>query len=323
MSTTASARRKKPSAPATPVAQGASGGVLRFGSTEVTLSNLNKVLYPAAGFTKGEMIGYYLGIADYILPHLKGRKLTRKRYPDGVDKIRFFEKNCPAYHPEFVETSRAESEKRPEGLYYCVVENKAALAWVANLAAIELHTLLSKGDEITRPTYMVFDLDPGAPADMLDCIRIGFRLKDMLAGFGLACFAKTSGGKGLHLYVPLNTPVTFDETKAFSNAVARVLEKDDPKSVISVMKRELRGGKVFVDWSQNDEHKTTSCVYTLRARERPTVSTPVTWDELQHAAKKKDASSLVFEAPDVLKRVRKLGDLFAPVLKMKQKLPSL
>jgi bifunctional non-homologous end joining protein LigD len=308
---------------ASPLAAGANSGTLRFGPTEVKVSNLNKVLYPATGFTKGEMIAYYLGIGDYILPHLKGRKLTRKRYPDGVDKIRFFEKNCPAYHPEFVATSRAESEKRPEGLYYCVVENKASLMWVANLAAIELHTLLSKGDEIDRPTYMVFDLDPGAPADMLDCIRIGLRLKDMLAGFGLECFAKTSGGKGLHLYVPLNTPVTFDETKAFSNAVARVLEKDDPKSVISVMKRDLRGGKVFVDWSQNDEHKTTSCAYTLRARERPTVSTPVTWDELAHAAKRKDPDLLVFEAPDVLRRVKKVGDLFAPVLKMKQKLPAL
>ena len=318
MSTTAT-RKKQPA----PLPAGANSGTLRFGSTAVKVSNLNKVLYPAAGFTKGEMIGYYLGVADYLLPHLKGRKLTRKRYPDGVDKIHFFEKNCPAYHPEWVATSRVDSEKRADGLHYCVVENKAALAWVANLAAIELHTLLSKGDEITRPTFMVFDLDPGAPADMLDCIRIGFRLKDMLAGFGLECFAKTSGGKGLHLYVPLNTPVTFDETKAFSNAVARVLEKDDPKSVISSMKRDLRGGKVFVDWSQNDEHKTTSCVYTLRARERPTVSTPVTWDELQFAAKKKKPDLLVFEAPDVLKRVKKVGDLFAPVLKMKQKLPSL
>jgi bifunctional non-homologous end joining protein LigD len=320
MSATASPERRENGSP---LETGVSGGVLRFGSTVVKLSNLKKVLYPATGFTKGEMIAYYLGVSDYILPHLKGRKLTRKRYPDGVDKIHFFEKNCPSYHPEWVVTSRAESEKRPEGLYYCVVENKASLIWVANLAAIELHTLLSKGDTITRPTYMVFDLDPGAPADMLDCIRIGFRLKDMLAGFGLECFAKTSGGKGLHLYVPLNTQVTFDQTKAFSNAVARVLEKDDPKSVISVMKRDLRAGKVFVDWSQNDEHKTTSCVYTLRARERPTVSTPVTWDELQHAAKKKNPQMLVFEAPDVLKRVAKVGDLFAPVLKIKQKLPSL
>jgi bifunctional non-homologous end joining protein LigD len=322
MSGTATATRTKDKT-ASPLTQGANSAVIRLGPTEVKLSNLNKVLYPAAGFTKGEMIAYYLGVADYILPHLKGRKLTRKRYPDGVDKIRFFEKNCPSYHPQWVATSRVESEKRPEGLYYCVVENKAALAWVANLAAIELHTLLSKGDDVTRPTYMVFDLDPGAPADMLDCIRIGFRLKDMLAGFGLECFAKTSGGKGLHVYVPLNTPVTFDQTKAFSNAVARVLEKDDPKSVISVMRRELRAGKVFVDWSQNDEHKTTSCAYTLRARERPTVSTPVTWDELERAAKRKNPDLLVFEAPDVLKRVKKVGDLFAPVLKMKQKLPTL
>lgn len=302
---------------------GANAGALRFGSIEVKVSNLGKVLYPATGFTKGEMIAYYLGIADYILPHLRGRKLTRKRYPDGVDKLHFFEKNCPSYHPDYVATSSVESSKRPDGLHYCVVENKPSLIWIANLAAIELHTLLSKGDDVTRPTYMVFDLDPGAPADMLDCIRIGFRLRDMLAGFGLECFAKTSGGKGLHLYVPLNTPVTFDQTKAFSNAVARVLEKDDPKSVVSAMRKELRKGKVFVDWSQNDEHKTTSCVYTLRARERPTVSTPVTWDELTRAARKRDASMLIFEAPDVLRRVKKVGDLFAPVLKMKQKLPAL
>ncbi len=312
-------KRKKPSPD---IASSVNAGEVRFGTTSVKLSNVTKVLYPAAGFTKGEMIGYYLGMADFILPHLKGRKLTRKRYPDGVDKLFFFEKNCPGYHPDWVSTSRVIGGKRG-AVDYCVVENKATLAWLANLAAIEFHTLLSKGDDVTRPTYMVFDLDPGPPAGMLDCIRIGMRLKEMLAGFGLQCFAKTSGGKGLHLYVPLNTPVTFDETKAFSNAVARVLEKDDPKSVVSAMKKDLRGGKIFVDWSQNDEHKTTSCVYSLRARERPTVSTPVTWDELESAAKKKNADSLVFEAPAVLKRVRKVGDLFAPVLKLKQKLPTI
>ena len=297
--------------------------VAKFGRTTANLSNLNKVLYPAAGFTKGDMISYYLRVADAILPHLKQRKLTRKRYPDGVDKLFFFEKNCPSYHPEWVATSRVEGGKRGDGVNYCVADNKASLAWLANLAAIEFHTLLSKGDDVTRPTYMVFDLDPGPPAGMLDCIRIGFRLRDMLAGFGLQSFAKTSGGKGLHLYVPLNTPVTFDQTKSFANAVARVLEKDDPDSVISAMKKDLRAGKVFVDWSQNDEHKTTCCVYSLRARERPTVSTPVTWDELKSAARRKKPELLVFEAPDVLKRVAKLGDLFAPVLKVKQRLPSL
>jgi bifunctional non-homologous end joining protein LigD len=321
-SATTVSKRKKAS-PVPDVESAINVGEVRFGATTVKLSNLKKVLYPAAGFTKGEMIAYYLGMADYILPHLKGRKLTRKRYPDGVDKLFFFEKNCPTYHPDWVATSRVDSSKRENGLHYCVVENKATLAWLANLAAIEFHTLLSKGDDVTRPTYVVFDLDPGPPAGMLDCIRIGFRLRDMLAGFGLESFAKTSGGKGLHLYVPLNTPVTFDETKAFANAVARVLEKDDPKSVVSAMKKDLRGGKVFVDWSQNDEHKTTCCVYSLRARERPTVSTPVTWDELSAAAKKKNADGLVFEAPDVLKRVKKVGDPFAPVLKLKQKLPAL
>jgi len=319
--TTTTAKKAKKASPSP--AGGANAGAIKFGSTEVKLSNLNKVLYPKAGFTKGEMIAYYLGVADYILPHLKGRKLTRKRYPDGVDKIFFFEKNCPSYHPDWVATSRAPSSDGGDGPNYCVVENKATLAWLANLAAIELHTLLSKGEDVTRPTYMVFDLDPGAPANMLDCIRVGFRLKEMLAGFGLDCFAKTSGGKGLHLYVPLNTPVTFDQTKGFSNAVARVLEKDDPASVISSMKKELRKGKVFVDWSQNDDHKTTCCAYSLRARERPTVSTPVTWDELKSAAKRKDPAALVFEAADVLKRVKKHGDLFAPVLKLKQKLPAL
>ncbi len=318
MRLTAAAPRTKKSPP--DIGSTVNAGELRFGATTVKLSNLNKVLYPAAGFTKGEMIGYYTGMADFILPHLKDRKLTRKRYPDGVDKPFFFEKNCPGYHPEWVATARVAGGKRGN-VDYCVAENKATLAWLANLAAIEFHTLLSRGDDVTRPTYVVFDLDPGPPAGMLDCIRIGLRLREMLSGFGLESFAKTSGGKGLHLYVPLNTPVTFDQTKSFANAVARVLEKDDPKSVISAMKKDLREGKVFVDWSQNDEHKTTCCVYSLRARERPTVSTPVTWDELSRAIKKKNADALVFEAPAVLKRVEKVGDLFAPVLKLKQKLP--
>jgi bifunctional non-homologous end joining protein LigD len=295
----------------------------RFGRTVVKLSNLNKILYPAAGFTKGDMISYYLRVADYILPHLKQRKLTRKRYPDGVDKIFFFEKNCPSYHPDWVATSRVDSSKRENGLHYCVADNKATLAWLANLAAIEFHTLLSKGDDVTRPTYMVFDLDPGAPADILDCIRIGQRLRGMMKGLGLECFPKTSGGKGLHLYIPLNTPCTFDDTKDFSRAVAQALERDDPDHVTHVMRKDIRGGKIFVDWSQNDEHKTTSCVYSLRARERPTISTPVTWDELEHAAKKKKPELLVFEAADVLDRVEKHGDHFAPVLKLKQKLPGI
>jgi bifunctional non-homologous end joining protein LigD len=169
---------------------------------------------------------------------------------------------------------------------------------------------------------MVFDLDPGAPADILDCIRIGQRLRGMMKGLGLESFPKTSGGKGLHLYIPLNTPVTFDHTKDFSRAVAQALERDDPEHVTHVMRKDMRGGKIFVDWSQNDEHKTTSCVYSLRARERPTISTPVTWEELEHAAKKKKPELLVFEAADVLARVEKLGDLFAPVLKVKQKLPA-
>ena len=296
--------------------------VAKFGRTTAKLSNLNKVLYPAAGFTKGDMISYYVRVADAILPHLKGRKLTRKRYPDGVDKLFFFEKNCPAYHPDWVATSRVDSSKRENGLHYCVADNKATLAWLANLAAIEFHTLLSKGDDVTRPTYMVFDLDPGAPANILDCIRVGQRLRGMMKGLGLECFPKTSGGKGLHFYVPLNTPCTFDQTKSFAHTLALAFENDDPGHIVSSMKKDLRTNKVLIDWSQNDEHKTTVCVYSLRARVRPTVSTPVTWAEVEAALKANDPDRLIFEAGDVIERVRKLGDLFEPVLTLKQRLPA-
>jgi bifunctional non-homologous end joining protein LigD len=295
--------------------------MIRAGRRDVNVSNPQKVLYPQTGFTKGEVVAYYEAISPYILPHLKSRPLTLKRYPNGVDQPFFYEKMCPSHRPEWVTTARMTRTNRQ--IDFCVVEDEATLIWVANLASLELHTLLSKAPKLERPTMMVFDHDPGEGADMLDCIRVAKRFRELLRRLGLESFAKTSGGKGLHLYVPLNTAVTFDDTKEFSRAIAQVLEKEDASRVTTNMRKDLRKGKVFVDWSQNDRHKTTACAYTLRARSRPTVSTPVEWGELDRALKKADASGLVFETADVLKRVKKKGDLFAAVLKTKQKLPHM
>ncbi len=296
--------------------------VATIGKRKLTLTNVDKILYPADAFTKGQVIAYYLRMADTILPHLRGRPLTLKRYPNGVDKMFFYEKMCPSHRPEWVHTKKIPAQREEGYVNYCVANEAATLVWVANLASLELHVLLSREENIQQPTSMVFDLDPGPPADMLDCMRVAFRMRDLFKSLKLECFPKTSGGKGLHLYVPLNTKVTFDQTKAFAHGIAETFERDDPKRVISKMSREARQGKVFVDWSQNDEHKTTVCVYSLRAREHPTVSTPVTWEELERAAKKKDPSKLVFRAEDVLKRIEKLGDLFEPVVKLKQRLPK-
>jgi bifunctional non-homologous end joining protein LigD len=294
---------------------------VRAGRRDVPISNPTKVLYPQAGFTKGDVVRYYLEIAPYLLPHLKGRPLTLKRYPNGVDQPFFYEKMCPSHRPDWVATTRVETTSRQ--IDFCLVQDAATLVWVANLASLELHTLLSKAPHLERPTAMVFDHDPGEGADMLDCIRVAKRFRQLFKGLGLEVFAKTSGGKGLHLYVPLNTAVTFDDTKTFSRAIAQVLEKEDSAHVTTNMRKDLRKGKVFVDWSQNDSHKTTASAYTLRARSRPTVSTPVEWGELDRALKKGDASALAFETSDVLKRVKKKGDLFETVLKLKQKLPHM
>lgn len=294
---------------------------VRAGKRDVNVSNPNKVLYPEAAFTKNDVVQYYLGVALVLLPHLKHRPLTLKRYPNGVDQPYFYEKMCPSHRPEWVATTRMTTTERD--IDFCMVEDAATLVWVANLASLELHTLLSRATDLDRPTFMVFDHDPGEGADMLDCIRVALRFRDILEQLGLKAFAKTSGGKGLHLYVPLNTAVTFDDTKVFSRAIAQVLEKEDPSRITTNMRKDLRKGKVFVDWSQNDRHKTTVCAYSLRARSRPTVSTPVEWTELERALKKKDAATLLFETADVLNRVKKKGDLFEPVLKVKQKLPRM
>jgi bifunctional non-homologous end joining protein LigD len=279
------------------------------------------VIWPAAGFTKGEAIDYYARVADTILPHLRDRPLTRVRFPDGIEGQRFYEKRAPSHTPDWVRTAPLEFGK--EGLLHFVVcDEPATLVWLAQLAAFELHPSLSLADAIERPTFLVFDLDPGPPADILDCCRVGMRLRAMFENLGLDCLPKTSGSKGLQVYVPLNTKVTYEETKPFAHAVAQAFEKDTPDEVVSRMKKDLRKGRVLVDWSQNDRAKTTVAVYSLRAREHPTVSTPVEWKEVERALKKKNPDLLRFESADVLKRIDKHGDLFAPVLKLKQKLPK-
>jgi len=290
---------------------------------ELKLTNLDKVLYPAAGFTKGQVIDYYARIAPVMVPHFAGRPLTLKRYPEGVDKEYFFEKNATKYRPEWVKTAPIWSEGNRRNVNYILANDLATLIWVANLASIELHPSLSLAKDIMAPTVIAFDLDPGAPANIVQCCQVGLWLREIFEHFGMQSFPKTSGSKGLQVYVPLNTPTTYDSTKPFAHALARLLENEHKDLVVSDMKKELRVGKVLVDWSQNDEHKTTIGVYSLRARERPTVSTPVKWEEVEATWKKKDAGLLVFEAPQVLERVAKMGDLFAPVLKLKQKLPKL
>jgi bifunctional non-homologous end joining protein LigD len=289
---------------------------------KLAVSNLNKVLYPKAGFTKGQVIDYYIRIAPVLLPHLRDRPLTMKRYPNGVEAEFFYEKNCPAHRPRWVKTAKVWSEGNNRIMHYCLAQDLPTLVWAANLADLELHTSLAKKKDVARPTVMVFDLDPGAPADIVQCCQVGLWLRNLLSEMKLKSFAKTSGSKGLQVYVPLNTSATFDETKDLSRALAQHLEGQHPGLVTSNMSKALRKGKIFVDWSQNDEHKTTVCVYSLRAKEEPTVSTPVTWDEIENCLKKKKADLLKFRCDRTLERVQKMGDLFHPVEEFKQKLPQ-
>ena len=290
---------------------------------QLKLSNLEKVLYPEAGFTKQQVIDYYVRIAPAMLPHLAERALTRKRYPNGVDEEFFYEKNAPQHRPDWVKTAPIWSEGNHRTVHYILADDLPTLVWLANLAAIELHPSLALAKDITCPTTMVFDLDPGPPANIVQCCQVGIWLREIFDHFGLQSFPKTSGSKGLQVYVPLNTPTKYESTKTFAHALAQLLEHEHREMVVSDMKKSIRTGKVFVDWSQNDEHKTTIAVYSLRARERPTVSTPVAWEEVERTLKKRDPNLLVFEAKQTVARVEKLGDLFAPVLELKQRLPDL
>ncbi|MDX6622570.1 MAG: bifunctional non-ous end joining protein LigD [Solirubrobacterales bacterium] len=293
---------------------------------ELKLTNLDKVLYPAAGFTKGEMVDYYAKVADAMVPHLKGRAVTLRRFPEGVDDLdsAFFEKRCPKHRPKWVKTTNVRAGPNAGNIDFCVCDGRPTLIWMAQLAAIELHPSLSLGRAPTRPTVLVFDLDPGPPADIVDCCRVALRLREMFGHFGVQSFPKTSGSKGMQVYVPLNRKeMSYDLTKPFAKAIAQLMEKQTPDLVVSKMKKVEREGKVMVDWSQNHRSKTTIAVYSLRARERPTVSTPITWDEVETAADSGDGSHLVFEGGDVLERIEQHGDLFAPVLELEQELPDL
>ena len=301
----------------------ASSQVVEIEGKHLKLSNLNKVLYPAAGFTKGQVIDYYVRISPILLPHLAGRPLTMKRYPEGIDQEFFFEKNAPKHRPDWVKTAPIWSSGNNRYVNYVLVNDLPTLVWVANLASIELHPSLSLAKDIECPTMIVFDLDPGPPANIVQCAQVGLWVREIFHHFGLESFPKTSGSKGLQVYVPLHTSTSYDQTKPFAHALARLLEQEHPDLIVSDMKKAIRTSKVFVDWSQNDEHKTTIAIYSLRAREHPTVSTPVSWEEVERTLKKKDPKLLVFEAPQVLERVEELGDLFEPVLKLKQKLPDL
>jgi len=290
---------------------------------KLKLSNLDKVLYPKAGFTKGQVIDYYRRIAPAVLPHLRERALTLKRYPNGVDAPYFYEKRSPEHRPEWVKTSPVWSFGKERDIQFTVCNDLPTLVWLANLADLELHTNLSLVSDFLKPTMMVYDLDPGPPATIVECCRVGLWIRDIFTDLKVKIFAKTSGSKGLQLYIPLNTPVTYEETKAMSHAIAELLEKQHPELVLSKMSKTAREGKVFVDWSQNDRIKTTVGVYSLRAKDQPTVSTPVTWEEVQECLDRRDPASLSFLSDEVLARYEELGDLFAPVQRLKQKLPVL
>ena len=284
----------------------------------LSLSNLDKVLYPATGFTKGLVIDYYARIAPVMLPHIREHPLSLVRYPNGIGQPRFFQKNCPEHKPRWIRTTPLSREKETR---LCMGDSQAALVWLANLAALELHPYLWTVAHPSQPALMVFDLDPGQVMTIIDCCRVGLLLHDLLGRLGLRSFAKTSGKKGLHLWVPLNTPTTFPETKAFALAVARILEEEDAAGITTTMTKSLRPRRIFIDWSQNDYHKTTVAAYSLRGNDRPTVSTPITWQEVRSAIRRGDPESLVFETADVLKRVARKGDVAAEALTLRQRLP--
>ena len=288
---------------------------------QLRLSNLDKVLYPEVGFTKGQVIDYYSRIARAVLPHLRDRPLTLKRYPDGVEGQHFYEKQAPSHRPKWVKTAPIPVRKRT--IDFVLANDLPTLVWLANLADLELHTSLSRAKDIERPTMLAFDLDPGPPATIVECSQVALWLKEMFDSWKLQSFAKTSGSKGMQVYVPLNTPTSYDETKPFAKALAELLAREHKELVVSSQRKDLRRKKVLVDWSQNDEHKTTVCVYSLRARERPTVSTPLSWDEVEEILDSGDPELMLFDSDEVLDRVEDRGDLFEPVLKLKQRLPKL
>jgi bifunctional non-homologous end joining protein LigD len=296
---------------------------MRIAGRDVSLSNLDKVMYPAVGFTKGQVIDYYTRVARYILPHLKGRPITMKRFPDGINGQYFYEKDAPSFTPDWIKTYPIPRSSDKSTINYILITDLPALVWSANMANLEIHPFLAKVPNVEVPTMVVFDLDPGKEANILKSCAVAFLVKAVLDKLKLKSLVKVSGSKGIHLHVPLNTNVTYEMTKSFAQSIAQFLEREHPDLIVSEMAKVKRKGKVFIDWSQNSEHKSTVAVYSLRAKgERPFVAMPITWNELKKAVKKDDASILFFEPDTALKRVKKTGDLFSPALKLKQKLPK-
>lgn len=288
---------------------------------KITVSNLDKVLYPP-DFTKGQVIDYYIRVSRIILPHLKDRPITLKRYPDGVNGQHFYEKDAPKFTPAWVKTFPVPRRDGGRDIRYIVINDLPTLVWCSNLANLEIHPFLHRVPAIDSPTQIVFDLDPGEGVDVLACAEVAFLLKDVLERMKLKSFAKVSGSKGIQLSIPLNTTVTYATTQPFAKGLADLMAQQHPKLVVAEMTKSLRPGKVFIDWSQNSDFKTTVGVYSLRAKsERPTVSMAVQWDELERALKSRDKDRLSFEPEAALKQLEKTGDPFAPVLKLKQKLP--
>ena len=289
-----------------------------IGDKTLSLSNLDKVLYPRVGFTKGQVIDYYTRIAPVLLAHLRDRPLTLKRYPNGVEDKFFYEKRCPSHAPPWVTTASVWSGRNEGNIDFCLCQDLPTIVWLANLADLELHTPMARAPDMQHPTMIAFDLDPGPPANIVQCARVALELRRAFDFWDLQAFPKTSGSKGMQVYLPLNTVVTYEDTRAFSRGLAQLLERRDPEAVVSDMSKAKRTGKVFVDWSQNDRHKTTVNVYSLRAMDRPTVSTPLTWDEVSDIA---DGDAMAFTSDQVLERVADMGDVFAPVQTLEQELP--
>jgi bifunctional non-homologous end joining protein LigD len=286
------------------------------------ITSLDRVIFPQTATTKADLLAYYIRVAPVLLPHLRDRLLHMHRYPEGVTGPRFWQKQCPDHRPEWLPTAPVWSAEKQANIDYCVANEVAAVIWAVNIGSLELHTSLHERDDLHRPTALAFDLDPGTGADVLTCCEVAIALRTILDELGLRSFAKTSGSKGLQVYAPLNTPVSYAQTKPFARAVAELLERDHPDLIVARMARSERAGKVLVDWSQNTEHKSTVCAYSVRAKDRPTVSTPVSWDEVQDALRAGAPARLVFETTDVVERVERDGDLFEPVLTMRQRLPA-
>lgn len=297
--------------------------MIQIEGRELALSNLDKILFPESGFTKGEVIAFYTECAEAILPHLQDRPLTLKRYPDGIAGGHFYEKNAPAHSPAWVKRVAVPRTEGGPDIHYVLCNDLATLVWATNLADIEKHVFLARAPDLDRPTSIVFDLDPGEPAGILDCAEVALHLRTVFRKLGLDSFAKVSGSKGIHLTVPLNSEVTYATTQPFARAIAELVAHAMPKGVVAKMAKSLRRGKVFIDWSQNSDFKTTVCVYAMRAKRRePFISMPVTWEELQRAVKRKKEDALFFTPRQALRRWKRVGDLFAPTLTLRQELPE-